>query len=241
MTTFYLKDNAQSLKGKSRFDRLICELYAGKVKKPSATTIDLSLLTETYVIQYRDELSHQEKSSFLRKTNKFSVIIPGDLFNLLSKDHSLLWYLDQKGDIRLYQNTMERLAFQLAPFLKISITDCCFLIKELVTIFADSEQFIENYLKQSGLNIKRSINYFNPKISVIQRFLFWIVQIKIDKDDELKKLFLLLLSKILPDLDSLKYEVFPDKLVFDCLIECYETEMSSIEFLEYLQQKQSSN
>ena len=119
MTTFYLKDNAQSQKGKSRFNRLICELNAGKVKKPSTTTIDLDLLTETYTIQYSDGLSHYEKSSFLPKVKNFSVVVPGDLFDLLSKDHSLLWHLDQKGDIRLYQNTMERLAFQLAPFLEI--------------------------------------------------------------------------------------------------------------------------
>jgi hypothetical protein len=29
--------------------------------------------------------------------------------------------------------------------------------------------------------------------------------------------------------------------VFDCLLECYETKMNSSEFLEYLQQKQSTN
>ena len=241
MTTFYIKDNAQSQKGKSRFDKLICELSAGKVKKPSETTIDLGLLTETYIIQYRDELSHQEKSSFLRKTNKFSVIVPGDLFDLLSKDHNLLWHLDQKGNIRLYQNTMERLAFQLAPFLEISFDDCCVLVKELVAFFAESQQFIENNLGQNGLNKTHLINYFNPKFTVKQLFLFWIALVKIDKDEELKKLLFLLLSKILSDLESLKYEVFPDRLVFDCLIECYETEMNSSEFLEYLKQKQSAN
>jgi hypothetical protein len=237
MTTFYIKDNAQSQKGKSRFDKLICELSAGKLKKPSATTIDLGLLTETYIIQYRDELSHQEKSSFLRKTNKFSVIVPGDLFDLLSKDHNLLWHLDQKGNIRLYQNTMGKLAFLLAPFLEISFDDCCVLVKELVAVFAKSQQFIENYLEHNGLNKTHSINYFNPKFSVKQLFLFWIALIKIDKDEELKKLLFLLLSKILPDFDSLQYEVFPDRLVFDCLIECYKTEMNSSEFLEYVQQK----
>ena len=241
MTTFYIKDNAQSQKGKSRFDRLICELSVGKVKKPSETTIDLGLLTETYIIQYRDGLSHQEKSSFLPKAKKFSVIILGDLFDLLSKDHNLLWHLDQKGNIRLYQNTMEKLAFQLAPFLEISFDDCCFLVEKLVAIFAESQQFIENHLDQNGLNKTHLINYFNPKFTVKQLFLFWITLIKIDKDEELKKLLFLLLSKTLPDLDSLKYEVFPDRLVFDCLMECYETEMSSCEFLEYLQQKQSKN
>jgi hypothetical protein len=241
MTTFYRKDNVQSQNGKSRFDRLICELNAGKVKKPSETTIDLGFLTETYIIQYRDELSHQEKSSFLPKAKKFSAIVPGDLFDLLSKDHNLLWHLDQKRNIRLYQNTMEKLAFQLAPFLEISFDDCCVLVKELVAVFAESQQFIENYLEQNGLNKAHSINYFNPKFTVKQLFLFWITLIKIDKDEELKKLLFLLLSKIFLDLDSLKYEVFPDKLVFDCFIECYETEMSSSEFLEYLQQKQSAN
>ena len=241
MTTFYLKNNAPSQKYKSRFDELICELNASKVKKPLETTIDLGLLTETYIIQYRDELSHQEKSSFLRKTNKFSVIVAGDLFDLLSKDHNLLWHLDEKGNIRLYQNTMERLAFQLAPFLEISFDDCCVLVKELVAVFAKSQQFIENYLEQNGLNKTHSINYFNPKFTVKQLFLFWIVLIKIDKDEELKKLLFLLLSKILPDLDSRKYEGFPDILVFDCLIECYETEMYSSEFLEFLQHKHSTN
>ena len=239
MTTFYLNDNAKSQNGKSRFDRLICELNACKVKKPSATTIDLDLLTETYIIQYRDELSHQEKSSFLRKTNKFSVIVAGDLFDLLSKDHNLLWHLDEKGNIRLYQNTMERLAFQLAPFLEISFDDCCVLVKELVAVFAKSQQFIENYLEQNGLNKTHLINYFDSKVAPIQQFLFWIVLIQIDKDNELKGLFLFLLSKILPELDVLKFEVFEDKLVFDCLIECLESEKTSNEMFEYLLQKQS--
>jgi hypothetical protein len=191
MTTFYRKDNVQSQNGKSRFDRLICELNAGKVKKPSETTIDLGFLTETYIIQYRDELSHQEKSSFLPKAKKFSVIVPGDLFDLLSKDHNLLWHLDQKRNIRLYQNTMEKLAFQLAPFLEISFDDCCVLVKELVAVFAESQQFIENYLEQNGLNKAHSINYFNPKFTVKQLFLFWIALIKINKDEELKKLLFL--------------------------------------------------
>ncbi|GAA4053197.1 MULTISPECIES: hypothetical protein [Flavobacterium] len=239
MTTFYVKDNAQLQKGKSRFDKLICELNAGKVKKPSATTIDLGLLTETYSIQYRDEFSHQERLSFLPKTDKYSVIIQGNLFDLLSKDHRLLWYLNPKGDIRLFQNTMEKLAHQAAPFLEISFDDCCVLVKELVAVFAKSQQFIENYLEQNEFNKKRSINYFDSKVAPIQQLLFWIVLIQIDKDNELKELFLLLLSKILPELDVLLFEVFEDKLVFDCLIECLESEKTSNEMFEYLLQKQS--
>jgi hypothetical protein len=231
-TNPFLKSN------KSRFDRLICELNAGKVKKPSATTIDLGLLTETYSIQYRDEFSHQEKSSFFPKTNKYSVIIQGNLFDLLSKDHRLLWYINPKGDIRLYQNTMEKLAYQLAPFLKISFEDCNFLVKELGAIFAESQKFMEHCIEQKGFDEKRSINYFD-KVAPIQQFLFWIVLIKIDKDNELKGLFLLLLSKILPELDILIFEFFEDKLVFDCLIVCLESEKSSNEMFEYLLQKQS--
>ena len=239
MTTFYLKDTSQSQNGKSRFDRLISELNAGKVKKPSETTIDLGLLTETYSIQYRDESSHQEKSSFLPKTDKYSVIIQGNLFDLLSKDHRILWYVNQKGDIRLYQNTMEKLAHQVAPFLKISFEDCYVLVKELGTIFTESQKFMEHCIEQKGFDKKRSINYFDSKVAPIQQFLFWIVLIQIDKDNELKGLFLLLLLKILPELDVLLFEVFEDKLVFDCLMECLESEKNSIELFEYLLQKQS--
>lgn len=234
-----LNTNPSVKSNKSRFDRLICELKAGKVEKPSATTIDLGLLTETYSIQYRDEFSHQEKSIFLPKTDKYSVIIQGNLFDLLSKDHRLLWYVNPKGDIRLYQNTMEKLAHQAAPFLKISFEDCNFLVKELVAIFAESQKFMEHCIEQKGFDEKRSINYFDSKVATIQQFLFWIVLIKIDKDNELKGLFLLLLSKILPELDVLLFEVFEDKLVFDCLIECLEFEKTSNEMFEYLLQKQS--
>jgi hypothetical protein len=226
---------------KSRFENLVSQINSGKVKMPLSTTIDLSLLKETYILQYRDELSHQEKSSLMPKTNKYSVTIHGDIFDLLSKDHRLLWYLDYNGDIRLYQNTMEKLAHQAAPFLKISFNDCYVLVKELSVIFADSQEFIESYIKQKGINENRSINYFNPKVTSIQLFLFWIVLLKINKDSELKALFLLLTSKILPVLNVLQYEVFEDKLVFNCLVECAKSEMTSNEIFEYITQKQSLN
>ena len=234
-----LNTNPSVKSNKSRFDRLISELNAGKVKKASETTIDLDLLTETYSIQYRDESSHQEKSSFLPKTDKYSVIIQGNLFDLLSKDHRLLWYVNPKGDIRLYQNTMQKLAHQAAPFLKISFEDCNFLVKELVAIFAESQKFMEHCIEQNGFDKKRSINYFDSKAAPIQQLLFWIVLIQIDKDNELKGLFLLLLSKISHELEVLKFEVFEDKLVFDSLMECIESEKTSNEIFEYVLQKQS--
>jgi hypothetical protein len=234
-----LNSNSSEKYSKSRFENLVSQLNNGKVKKPSETTIDLSLLKDTFILQYKDELSHQEKSSFFPKKDKYSVIIQGNLFDLLSKDHRLLWYVTPKGDIRLYQNTMEKLAHQAAPFLKISFEDCNFLVKELVAIFAESQKFMEHCIEQKGFDKKRSINYFDSKAAPIQQFLFWIVLIQIDKDNELKGLFLLLLSKISHELEVLKFEVFEDKLVFDSLMECIESEKTSNEIFEYVLQKQS--